>query len=187
MVYNRSVDFELSEARHAALRAAYEAGAVVMTPNPHHHTLFANKRNLVALSDQNLLEAMAIDERHCAALCQIPKTVSVTKETADRLWENRRNLFFKPIAGHGGKAVYRGDKLTRKAWAAVLAGTYVAQERIPPTERIVALDGEATRHKLDVRLYTYLGGVLLMGARLYQGQTTNFRTPGGGFSPVFIV
>jgi hypothetical protein len=24
-------------------------------------------------------------------------------------------------------------------------------------------------------------------ARLYQGQTTNFRTPGGGFAPVFTV
>ena len=26
--------------------------------------------------------------------------------------------------------------------------------------------------------------MLLVAARLYQGQTTNFRTPGGGFSPV---
>jgi len=27
----------------------------------------------------------------------------------------------------------------------------------------------------------------LVSARLYQGQTTNFRTPGGGFAPVFLV
>jgi len=27
--------------------------------------------------------------------------------------------------------------------------------------------------------------VLLYAARMYQGQTTNFRTPGGGFAPVF--
>ncbi len=26
---------------------------------------------------------------------------------------------------------------------------------------------------------------LLSAARVYQGQTTNFRTPGGGFRPVF--
>lgn len=25
----------------------------------------------------------------------------------------------------------------------------------------------------------------MAGARLYQGQTTNFRTPGGGFAPVY--
>jgi hypothetical protein len=24
-----------------------------------------------------------------------------------------------------------------------------------------------------------------MAARMYQGQTTNFRTPGGGFAPVY--
>jgi hypothetical protein len=24
-----------------------------------------------------------------------------------------------------------------------------------------------------------------MAARLYEGQTTNFRTPGGGFAPIF--
>ncbi|MDY0012274.1 MAG: hypothetical protein RBS40_05205 [Rhodocyclaceae bacterium] len=27
----------------------------------------------------------------------------------------------------------------------------------------------------------------LWSARLYQGQTTNFRTPGGGFAPVVVV
>ncbi len=29
--------------------------------------------------------------------------------------------------------------------------------------------------------------VLLVAARLYQGQTTNFRTLGGGFAPVFVI
>jgi|CXWL01.1.fsa_nt_gi hypothetical protein len=41
--------------------------------------------------------------------------------------------------------------------------------------------------RLDVRLYTYAGAALLAAARLYQGQTTNFRTPRGGFAPVFFV
>ena len=39
--------------------------------------------------------------------------------------------------------------------------------------------------KVDLRNYVYDGEVLLIAARLYQGQTTNFRTPGGGFAPVF--
>jgi hypothetical protein len=33
----------------------------------------------------------------------------------------------------------------------------------------------------------YRGRVQLISARLYQGQTTNFRTPGGGFAPVLTV
>ncbi len=39
--------------------------------------------------------------------------------------------------------------------------------------------------KVDVRNYAYDATVQLQAARLYQGQTTNFRTPGGGFAPVF--
>ena len=41
--------------------------------------------------------------------------------------------------------------------------------------------------KYDVRCYVYEGRVQLLAARLYQGQTTNFRTPGGGFAPVCLV
>jgi hypothetical protein len=39
--------------------------------------------------------------------------------------------------------------------------------------------------KFDLRNYAYDGAVLGVAARLYQGQTTNFRTPGGGFAPVY--
>ena len=41
--------------------------------------------------------------------------------------------------------------------------------------------------KLDVRCFVYNGEVQLMAARLYNGQTTNFRTPGGGFASVFTL
>jgi len=46
------------------------------------------------------------------------------------------------------------------------------------------VDGERQSRKVDIRNYTYEGEVQLIAARLYQGQTTNFRTPGGGFAPV---
>lgn len=39
--------------------------------------------------------------------------------------------------------------------------------------------------KFDLRQYVYQGEVQWTAARLYQGQTTNFRTPGGGFAPVY--
>jgi hypothetical protein len=41
--------------------------------------------------------------------------------------------------------------------------------------------------KYDVRCYVYDGRIQLVAARLYQGQTTNFRTPGGGFALVRVV
>jgi hypothetical protein len=52
---------------------------------------------------------------------------------------------------------------------------------------MIRIDDAFQARKMDVRLYTYHGQVLLVAARLYQGQTTNFRTPGGGFAPVFVI
>ena len=110
----------------------------------------------------------------------------VSPDNATELWEARRNFFFKPATGHGAKAVYRGDKLTRGVWQQILTANYVAQELVPPGERMVMVDAAAEPRKADIRLFTYDGHVLLAAARLYQGQTTNFRTPGGGFAPVFF-
>jgi len=113
--------------------------------------------------------------------------VLVTNDNSQVLWEARKKLFFKPAGGHGSKAVYRGDKLTKGMWAEIIRGGYVAQDFAAPSERMIKLDGTAERRKTDVRLYTYDGQILLTAARLYQGQTTNFRTPGGGFAPVFVI
>lgn len=187
LVYNRLVDFALDHPEHRALRAAYLDGAVVVTPNPHVHALCADKRNLALLSDQAALRSWGLPPRMLADLAGVPRTVLVTPGNEQELWEDRKTLFFKPAGGHGGKAVYRGDKVTKRVWEEIVRGGYVAQAFAPPGERIIKLDGMAERRKTDVRLYTYDGQILLTAARLYQGQTTNFRTPGGGFAPVFVI
>jgi hypothetical protein len=70
----------------------------------------------------------------------------------------------------------------------IMHGDYVAQKLAPPGERAVCVnDAEAVLLKYDVRCYVYDGQVQLVAARLYQGQTTNFRTPGGGFALVRVV
>jgi hypothetical protein len=187
LVYNRLVDFPLARPEHAALREAYLAGAVVVTPNPRNHALLADKRNLTVLCDRARLAALGLPDDAAAAAHGIPRTVRVSPGNAGALWEARKGYFFKPATGHGAKAVYRGDKLTRSVWQQVLAGDYVAQELVPPGQRMVELDETREARKADVRLFTYDGRILLAAARLYQGQTTNFRTPGGGFAPVFFL
>ena len=187
LVYNRLVDFTFDKPEHEALARAYAAGAVVVTPGPHTHALLANKRNLVILSDPEALRRMGADAADIAALGVLPKAIEVTPENAPQLWSGRARLFFKPLSGHGGKAVYRGDKLTKSTWAGIARGGYIAQELVAPGERMVEVGEAHQARKMDVRLYTYDGKLLIAAARLYQGQTTNFRTPGGGFAPVFIV
>lgn len=187
LVYNRVTDFSFDQPEHKALQEAYRDGAVVVTPNPHNHALLADKRNLSLLSNSATLEAWGVDPGIRAVLAAVPRTVLVNPDNADALWKSRKDLFFKPTGGHGGKAVYRGDKLTKGVWAEIAGGGYVAQTLVRPSERMIKIDETPQRRKMDVRLYTYDGQVLLVAARLYQGQTTNFRTLGGGFAPVFVI
>jgi len=184
-VYNRLTDFSLEEPAHAPLREAYLAGAVVVSPHPRAHALYADKRNLALFSDAALLRHWGADPAAIEVLGQgVPATRIVERSAADELWANRRELFFKPAAGFGSRAAYRGDKLTRRVWEEILLGDYVAQQFVPPSARGVQVDGRIERLKLDLRCYVYDGRLLSVAARLYRGQTTNFRTPGGGFAAV---
>lgn len=187
LVYNRLTDFSLSTESSAVLRQSYEAGAVVLTPNPHHYALYADKRNLVLLSDADGIKKIGASEQDIKILqAAIPKTQIVSAENANTLWNERKQLFFKPACGFGSRAAYRGDKLTRRVWDDIVQGDYVAQKIVQPSERGILVDNEQTALKMDIRAYVYDGQIQLLAARLYQGQTTNFRTQGGGFAPVFI-
>ncbi|MBM5571296.1 MULTISPECIES: hypothetical protein [Deefgea] len=188
MVYNRLTDFYFKQTNTEALRNAFEAGDVVVTPTPRAHALFADKRHLAELSSPQQLAIDPLADSTVATLqAGIPRTFQVTAANADELWAQRRQLFFKPASGYGSKATYRGDKLTKRVWGEILASHYVAQTIAPPSERCVAITGEQSADlKLDIRAYVYRGQIQLFAARLYIGQTTNFRTLGGGFAPVYI-
>lgn len=190
LVYNRTTDFGFAEPGHTTLRQAYLDGAAVVTPHPRAHALYADKRNLVALSDDALLADWGVDADSRAVLAAgIPRTELVIRDWADEFWARRKGLFFKPALGYGSKAAYRGDKMTKRVFEEVLAGDYVAQALVPPSSVAVKVAGEMTTGqmtelKADIRNYAYDGRVQLVAARLWQGQTTNFRTPGGGFARV---
>ena len=188
LVYNRVTDFYLAEDRHAALRQAYESDLAVITPHPAAHARWADKRLLAWLRDETLLRAAGLDDGERAQLLRaIPPTEIVTGHDPDELWRRRKGLFFKPVDGYGGKAAYRGDKLTRAMFEHILAHRYVAQAVVPTSMRRVVAEGQETNLRVDVRNYCNEGATWLRAARLYRGQTTNFRTPGGGFAPVLTL
>ena len=188
LVYNRLTDFYLEQPASAALRDAWLAQGVVLTPHPQAHALYADKRHLALFSDAQRLQALGVDEATRQVLLDhVPHTEVVQPADAERLWAARRGLFFKPVAGFGSRAAYRGDKLTTRVFEEILDGAYVAQALVPPSLRTLAVDGVPAELKLDLRNYVYDGQVQLVAARLWQGQTTNFRTPGGGFAPVFFI
>ena len=186
MVYNRLTDFMLTASTSQPIAEVLADDAVVVSPSPRHHALIANKHNLARLSDPAAQDRWGLSLSAHTHLAQIlPPTVLVTRDNADELWQSRKHWFFKPVAGYGSRGAYRGDKLTRRVWQQILAGNYIAQGFVPPGESTIMRDGVPVTMKLDIRAYVYDGEVQLLAARRYQGQTTNMRTPGGGFACVY--
>lgn len=186
MIYNRLTDFYLDAPVDRAIREVFMADGVVLTPHPVAHATHADKRHLMLLSDTERLAALGVDAATQKILQSgVPHTIKVDPAQGERLWADRKRWFFKPPAGFGSRAAYRGDKLTRRVFEEILAGDYIAQEIALPSEHDVPVHGEMQRMKADFRCYVYHGQIQLVAARVYQGQTTNFRTPGGGFAPVF--
>ena len=187
LIYNRLTDFALQE--YADLNAAWQDQRVVLTPNPHAYALYADKRNLALLTDPDALREMGVlTETVDVLTAGIPRLRTVHPQDREQWWAERKQWFFKPATGYGGKGSYRGANITRRVFEAIMNGGYVAQQMARPCERVLCVDGaEPAAFKSDVRCYVYDGRIQLAAARLYQGQTTNFRTPGGGFTPVRMV
>ena len=188
LVYNRLTDFFLQ--RHDALNAIFKNSELaVITPHPFAYALYADKYNLTLLTCVESLRAMGVIEADIVVLqAGIPQTRAVLKED-EALWrQQRKQWFFKPASGFGSKGTYRGANLTHRVFAEIMQGGYVAQRMAAPGERTVCIgEAEPIVLKSDVRCYVYDGHVQLIAARLYQGQTTNFRTVNGGFAQVRIV
>lgn len=184
LIYNRLTDFDLRQYPH--LRSAWEKRQVVLTPNPAHYRRYADKRKLALLSNADELRSMGVSQASIDGLLRgVPQTMLVRAEDAGQWWAERKQWFFKPVSGYGGKGAYRGEKLTRRVFEEIVQSDYVAQRLALPGERKVCLEAaEPQLLKYDVRCYVYDGQIQLVAARLYQGQTTNFRTPGGGFALV---
>jgi hypothetical protein len=178
LVYNRLTDFSLAGV--PALREALAAKAVAAMPTPGDWARFADKRRLVQLGDPAWLAGQGADAASQAALAAgVPETRLVDPADAEFWWSDKKRWFFKPEGGFGSRAVYRGDKLTRRVFETeILGGGYIAQAFVPPST--------AGGLKADVRCYVFGKNIRLMAARLYQGQATNFRTPGGGFGRVVV-
>ena len=185
LIYNRLTDFSLQQFPH--IHSAWKNQQVVLTPNPSHYQKYADKRKLALLSNADWLGDAGVSKASIDALLQgIPQTKLVNAADAEQWWSERKQWFFKPVNGYGSKGAYRGDKLTKRVFEEIVNGEYVAQKMAVPGERSVLLNDETVPLKYDVRCYVYDGHIQLMAARLYQGQTTNFRTSGGGFAMVRV-
>lgn len=166
-VYNRLTDFALTDPNHAVLAQAWQGGRLALVPDGRAYAAYADKRQLVRLC--GLPQAGR----------WLPPTFLAMADNWDGLWQARRHYFFKPAVGYGAKGAYRGDKISRATWDGLNPADYVAQEIVRPPQLESGM-------KVDIRLFAVDGTVIAGLARLYRGQTTNFRTQGGGLAGLFI-
>ena len=188
LVYLRDTDFTLEAPRSAALRGAYGDRAVVVTPSPREYFLLADKRRLGIFSSRAALGSLGVAAADAELLASVvPETRLLAELAPEQVWRERRSWVFKPATAFGSRAVYRGDKISRKRFEEVLrAPGDLVQRHVEPGEiRVETSDGPRAM-KFDVRAYAYRGEILLLGARVYQGQVTNLRSPGGGFSAICV-
>ncbi len=185
LIYNRHCDFFLEEEPLAGLRAAYLAGAVCLSPNPFAYGLLADKRRMVLWSDEEVLSGLGLSLTKKEMLLEmVPRSRMMCNMDESVLWDERKGLILKPVNKFGGRGVLMGKSITRKRFAEQEPDSTLVQQFVPPSQ-VTGQDGES--FKVDLRLFVYRDHLLGVGARLYQGQLTNLRTPGGGFAPVRIV
>jgi hypothetical protein len=188
LVYLRDTDFALASERARTLRGAYLANEVVVTPSPREHFLLADKRRLTLFSSPEQLAAFGLGADDVRFLAEvIPETRPLAELDLAATWRERAHWVFKPAAAFGSRAVYRGDKISRRKFAEIAAAPdYVAQRHAPAGVVHVQTSEGPREMKFDVRAYAYRDRVLLLGARVYEGQVTNLRSPGGGFSGICV-
>lgn len=168
-IYNRSTDFYFLESESSVLRDLYMSKTACVSPNPFEYFMTADKERLSELSLDS--KSLGPGGRSVLLECLI-----LTEENREQLWANRKKYFFKPLRSFGAKKSYRGDSVSRKAFEALTPGETLAQEYVPAPE----FQG----FKYDLRFFSYQDRIQSVVARLYQGQVTNLRTLGGGFSAV---
>jgi hypothetical protein len=183
-IYNRHTDFLLESPSMSPIASAWQNGNLCVSPNPIDFSLYANKSNLHILSNRETLLKLGVEEETIQILLNtIPESRIVKEKERDSIWTERKHLYFKPLQSYGSKGVYAGRKITKSKFDEILALDYLMQKEIPPSTRKI----NSSEFKIDYRVYVYNQKILMLASRLYQGQTTNFRTVGGGFSPVMKI
>jgi hypothetical protein len=182
LIYNRHCDFYLETDPLAGVRAAWLAGTVSLSPHPTAYGLLADKRRLCLFSDPDQLTAAGLDAAGIALLQRlVPESRLLADFDREALWKERKKWVFKPATSHASRGVLVGAKATRGRFTELDPQTTIVQRYVPPS---LSAAGEDTPMKTDLRLFSWAGHALGLGARLYHGQVTNLRTEGGGFARI---
>lgn len=178
LIYNRYTDFYLNDpVKSKTIRELYIDGKINLSPNPYEYFLLADKQRMIDWQHQTDL----------AVPKSLLKTFDLGSSEQTQIWADRKKYFFKPKNSFGSKQAYKGAAVSRTTFEGFYGPTMIAQEYAQPAETEVQVGAETLKMKYDLRCYAYQGKLQIVIARLYQGQTTNLKTTGGGFTIVRFI
>lgn len=175
-VYNRHTDFYLQEEKSQDLRQLYNESKIQLSPNPYEYFLLADKKRLLDWNQQSSVPCPS----------SLLKVYDLGKEEPEFIWSERKNLFFKPKQSFGGKQAYKGASMSRKMFENVMNADFIAQQYSAAPNVTFDYLETPTEYKYDLRCFAYKDELQMIVARIYQGQTTNLRTAGGGFAAITL-
>ncbi len=182
MIYNRCIDFYFDSLPD--LKKVFLDQTCCISPHPGEYLLLADKMRLCDWSSEDFLNQLELTQEERKKIKNaLPFTAPVYSISKDELWKRRKKLFFKPLRGYGGKSVYRGKSISRSVFERVVKESSIFQEVVPPA---LFIDSSGTKWKYDIRAYVYKDKVQKLGARVYQGQLTQFQTPLSGFASINV-
>lgn len=176
LIYNRYTDFFLEQPQSKDLRDLFNQRGN-FSPNPYEYFLLADKQRQLDWNQQTDISAPS----------SLLPLYDLAKADKENIWSLRKNLFIKPKHSFGSKQAYRAASISRKTFEEVFNENFIAQQLSTPSEIEVIYKDKPLKMKYDLRCFAYKDELQLIVARIYQGQTTNLRTDGGGFAAIRLV
>ncbi|MCC2679665.1 MAG: hypothetical protein K0R29_2241 [Pseudobdellovibrio sp.] len=173
LIYNRNTDFYFEN--NLPLRELFNRNKN-FSPHSYEYFLLADKQRLLDWNEQSDIEKPS----------SLLPVFDLGKADKDQIWQQRKNLFIKPKNSFGSKQAYKAASISRKLFDEIYSKNFIAQQLSVPSEIDVNYQGQEQKLKYDLRCFAYQDELQLVIARLYQGQTTNLRTPGGGFAAITV-
>jgi len=183
-IINRSTDFFWQSDDFFALRRAYEAGRVYVTPNPFTYATRSDKRLLEWLSLPHLDRDLRIEpwEREILS-ANVPETHLVRPENVELLARRKQEFVFKPLHGFAGRGLLGGANVGRARLRRIVkrGEGYVAQRWVAKPR----IEVEGASLWVDLRVWAYRGEIFHLSGRASRRLDRLELTPAGGWLPTY--
>jgi hypothetical protein len=188
-IVNRSTDFFWQADVFAALRAAFQARAVYVAPNPFTYATRSDKRLLEFLSlPDGDTDLGILPEERVVLSAHVPATYRLRENNIEEIARKKAEFVFKPFHGFAGRGVLTSAEVGRSRLRRLVkkGDGYLAQKIIPKPLLQGKTIPEGFTLWTDLRVWAYRGERFLLSSRASHRSDVLELDPPGGWVPTFV-